>query len=483
MRGRAVGVLQLAQLVALAAALHAPVIPLPASRASSISLANFAAAPHGTAVPVAAATPRRHHPPRLAAATPSQPPSAAVVIGSCLSLSIVSGSFYAWSMLLPSLQASLGVARAPLSAVFSLATVCFTAGTSLGALAVDKISPSNAILLIASVSAVGLLLAAAAATPGSPVCGLPLLALGWAAGFGSMSGLSYSVNAKISTSNLFAGRNGVVTGLLVAGRAAAPVVATPLVLRGLKAGGAAAALRTLAAFVFFALLPAAVALRGLRDDAPPPPSDADADADADAEPAAAATDAAATDWVVYLLWINLLLGSGPGLLCHGHAAPMLSMCGAGGGSLGALGVSGMAAGSVIGRMGGGVAIDIFSARRCMFLLPALCAPVVLGPLLAPASVAATFAALVACGLSYGINAVALPVICSRVFGPQKFGAAYGKVFTAWGLGGIVAPWLAGRLYDATGGYRAALIVSSVCLATSGVVGLFLPPESDPPEVR
>ena len=40
-------------------------------------------------------------------------------------------------------------ARAPLSAVFSLATVCFTAGTSLGALAVDKISPSKAILLIA----------------------------------------------------------------------------------------------------------------------------------------------------------------------------------------------------------------------------------------------------------------------------------------------------------------------------------------------
>ena len=228
-------------------------------------------------------------------------------------------------------------------------------------------------------------------------------------------------------------------------------------LRGLKAGGAAAALRTLAAFVTTALLPA-VALRGLRDDAPPP---SEADADADATSAAAVPGAAATDWVVYLLWINLLLGSGPGLLCHGHAAPMLSMCGAGGGSLGALGVSGMAAGSVIGRMGGGVAIDIFSARRCMFWLPALCAPVVLGPLLAPASVAATFAALVACGLSYGINAVALPVICSRVFGPQKFGAAYGKVFTAWGLGGIVAPWLAGRLYDATGGYRAALIVSSV----------------------
>ena len=128
----------------------------------------------------------------------------------------------------------------------------------------------------------------------------------------------------------------------------------------------------------------------------------------------------------------------------------------------------MAAGSVIGRMGGSVAIDISRRDAACSGCPR-CARR-LGPLLAPASVAATFAALVACGLSYGINAVALPVICSRVFGPQKFGAAYGKVFTAWGLGGIVAPWLAGRLYDATGGYRAALIVSSVCLATSGVGG-------------
>ena len=34
---------------------------------------------------------------------------------------------------------------------------------------------------------------------------------------------------------------------------------------------------------------------------------------------------------------------------------------------------------------------------------------------------------------------------------------YGRVFTAWGLGGILAPWLAGRLYDATGGYAASVI--------------------------
>jgi len=57
---------------------------------------------------------------------------------------------------------------------------------------------------------------------------------------------------------------------------------------------------------------------------------------------------------------------------------------------------------------------------------------------------------------------------------------YGRVFTAWGLGGILAPWLAGRLYDATGGYAAALVISSACLAASGVIGGFLPPESDPP---
>ena len=175
-----------------------------------------------------------------------------------------------------------------------------------------------------------------------------------------------------------------------------------------------------------------------------------------------------------VLWLSLLLGSALGLLCHGHAAAMMTLSGGGSdASLRALGVSGMALGSVVGRLGGGILIDAISARRCLVVLPMATAAVVLSPLLQPGSAALTFAALVSCGLTYGLNAVALPVLVS-LYGSARMGRVYGRVFTAWGVGGLLAPWLAGRLFDMTGGYGAALLVSALSLLISGLSALLIP---------
>jgi len=38
--------------------------------------------------------------------------------------------------------------------------------------------------------------------------------------------------------------------------------------------------------------------------------------------------------------------------------------------------------------------------------------------------------------------------------------AYGRVFTAWGLAGLLAPWTAGRIFDVSGGYDAAMLVAA-----------------------
>ena len=76
------------------------------------------------------------------------------------------------------------------------------------------------------------------------------------------------------------------------------------------------------------------------------------------------------------LWLMLFCGSGPGLLCHGHAAAILYAAAAGGASvtaLGPLGVSAMATGSILGRLGGGMLIDRVPARRCLIGLPLLTA--------------------------------------------------------------------------------------------------------------
>ena len=68
----------------------------------------------------------------------------------------------------------------------------------------------------------------------------------------------------------------------------------------------------------------------------------------------------------------------------------------------------------------------------------------------------------------------MPVFVSRLYGADRFTAVYGRIFTAWGLAGIFAPWLAGKLFDTTGGYTAALVFSAVSLVIAGLTAVALP---------
>ena len=382
-------------------------------------------------------------------------------------------------MILPPLEAALGCSRASLSAVFSLATVCFTAGTSLGPILTKRLPPSGLILTIAAVTGSSLLLASLLGSVPAQA-GLWLLAAGWAGGFGTMSGMAYLCNAKISNSRYFQGNNGLATGLLVSGRAMGAPLATPIVKAALSTGGAVAALRALAVGVGLLLLPVAFVLRRLSWDDLAKGSAAAQSAGDEGEPAAPPPSVGRA--TLAKLWLTLLCGSGPGLLCHGHAAAILTAASAAGGasaaSLGPLGVSAMATGSLVGRMGGGVLIDRISARRCLVNLPLLTATALALPLAIPGSTLLTVAALTGCGLTYGLNAVALPVLVARLYGSERFPAMYGKVFTAWGTAGILAPWAAGRLYDLTGGYTAALVAAAVASLAAAAAAASLPSSCD-----
>ena len=71
--------------------------------------------------------------------------------------------------------------------------------------------------------------------------------------------------------------------------------------------------------------------------------------------------------------------------------------------------------------------------------------------------------LVLIGLGYGATIARYPAITLSYFGPSQMARSYGRVFTAWGVAGLVAPWAAGRLYDLDGDYTTS------CLVATGVV--------------
>merc|ERR1711871_1290401 len=64
----------------------------------------------------------------------------------------------------------------------------------------------------------------------------------------------------------------------------------------------------------------------------------------------------------------------------------------------------------------------------------------------------------------------IAVALSRQVGADLFARAYGVIFLAWGLAGLTAPWLAGLLFDFSGGYDAALLLGLASAATAAAVG-------------
>jgi len=81
-------------------------------------------------------------------------------------------------------------------------------------------------------------------------------------------------------------------------------------------------------------------------------------------------------------------------------------------------------------------------------------------------------ALIACGaalagLSYGSLLSLFPSATYDFFGTKNGGVNYGLVFTAWGVGGVLGPLMAGTVVDLTNNYFIAyLIAASLCLVAS-----------------
>ena len=77
-----------------------------------------------------------------------------------------------------------------------------------------------------------------------------------------------------------------------------------------------------------------------------------------------------------------------------------------------------------------------------------------------------------------MDAVALPFTTAKLFGPESFSDAFGVIFTAWGAAGVLSPIVAGRLFDLTGNYRAAVLVAAAAALGAALAAAGLPSGAD-----
>jgi len=362
------------------------------------------------------------------------------------------GSIYAFSVFLKPLESLLGLSRADLAFVFALAAAGFAAGMNLVPLAFGRVSAPVLALACAGLSALGIALVATAG-------GFLQLALGYGVCFGASVGATYILFQQI-VNLAVTSRRGLVNGDLVSLLPAGAMIAAPVFGWAIPAMGVRAALGWFAAVL---------ALLGLVS--------AWLTAQSGVTLAAASAGARMREDerrrpVFWRLWLIFFLAASAGLMVLSQAAGIITAYGgaaalavygttlitatvaaarlAGGWMADWLAIPGVAAGAHAVALAGGLALTFWPGARMSVL------------------------ALGLMGLGYGLVSGVTAAAISAYWRRALYGRVASRIYLAWSAAAIVLPIFAGRLFDLTQGYGAAVMIAAGGNALGILVALGLP---------
>lgn len=355
-------------------------------------------------------------------------------------LNLAAGTLFAWSILLSALTAEFTASSAAVSGVFSAALVMFTLVVVLAGRLTDTRSPRALTIVAGLVGGLGLGLTAVAPS-------LPVLAVGYGGLFGLGSGLGY-VTAVSVAGTRFGDRRGLALGVVVGAYAAGPVVAAPLGSVAIQAAGWRPTVAVLAVAVACAMSAAAAWL-------PSAPVAATQPFRARTRRSTAgAGDPSRTLW---WLWALFLCATLPGLLAFTYATEIALERGIAPRTAGVV-VGLLAAGNLGGRLVTGPLSDRLGtpATTASTLVALALAVTALGWLPAAAVVLIAMPVL---GAAYGAISTLVPAATADLVRPERFGAAYGRVFSSWGVAGVLGPAAGSWLHGVAGHHRLAFQLS------------------------
>src|SRR3989339_1657094 len=164
----------------------------------------------------------------------------------------------------------------------------------------------------------------------------------------------------------------------------------------------------------------------------------------------------------YVLWLMYAFNAGAGLMVIGKLAKVVSFQASyeAGFKLVAL----LAIGNAGGRILAGMLSDKLGRIRTLQLFTLFQAILMfLTPFVDSALVLVFFAICI--GMNYGSNLSVFPSITKDFFGLKNFGVNYGLIFTAWGVGSLLA-LVSGIVYDRTGSFQLAFFLAGALLIVS-----------------
>jgi len=398
----------------------------------------------------------------------------AAVVGGIL-LNLAFGGLYAFSVMVPALESTGAMTRADTAMVFALSTSSFMTGV-WACSRVWRYRSAHAVSALAGIgAAAGLLLCAWQASLG-------VLVVGYSGIYGFCAGIGYALSLA-SLAQVTLKYPGRATGIVVAAFAAGSVCWAQGFRRAIDQVGVPATLLYSAGAVVTLAMAAAVALWFAK--AGNPARQPDSPARREHEPHVHA--AGRSQVSALTLWLVFFGVASAGLTVIGQALQIIgsheldvfvgvSIVALAGGANG------------IGRLIGGAVADR-SSSWVLLGLPLVLTVAALTLLLVGGSPASAYFAVLTIASMYGWCSAAIPVAVLINYGEQRFSEVYGRVFTAWGAAGLIAPWASGWAYAHQGHYKSSFaalaLVSLIAIASLGLQRrrLHVITPSDKPELR
>lgn len=357
-------------------------------------------------------------------------------------------------MLVEPLEKTLAATRAEISAVYSLALVGFTIGMFAADWFLRHLSMVALGFWVCAAMAAGLAFAGLLPQYASLMVGYGL--------FSAATGVTYFLCIAAASIDLPIRRSvalGCATSSFAVGGVLWPVATAPM----LDAFGVHTTLVAVGGLLLLAGVAAAILLWL---------SGASAQGAAGRDEGLFHNFLTARPRILVALWSSFLLLGVGGLMAVSHAAGIAVDNGVPESEtwLGALMFN---LGYIPGALLGGYLSERWTGRRVLVGMGLIVgAPLLLLALLPNAAL--SLVALACVGAAFGSSTSIYPVTIGGYYGLGRVAVIYGRVSVAYGVSGLVAPYIAGLLHDVAGNYRLALLGAGIIALTSLIPAILLP---------
>jgi len=381
------------------------------------------------------------------------------VINLCL------GVLYAWSVFSKALQDNLGFTATETSIPYSVAVIVFALFMVPAGIMLDRLGPRLLLLLSGVMIGVGMVVAGLFLDVTGLVIGFGLIA-------GAAMGFGYAAPTPTATKWFKPHMRGTITGIVVAGYGLAPVYVSPLSNTLIDNFGVSKSFFYLGGF--FTIL---IVLSSLVMKSPPagwvpvgkePPAPKTKDGQ---EPDTTVSNNYSPGEMMktgqfWSLWFMYMFSASAGLIIIGHVATIAYV--QGGLQTGFVFAALLAVGNAGGRIITGVVSDKIGRTMTLILVFLLQAINMFAFSSYDTTMTLTVGSIVT-GATYGALLALFPATTWDWFGIKNAGTNYGLIFTAWGLGGLIGPIVAGQIIDSTGSYNMAYMLSAVLLIIAAIM--------------